>query len=585
MKRILGIAAGILLTCVLAMSASAVTMYSSDGRTIEVEWNDVAAHKKVGWYESVNMYKTDGSVMLSVNPFEVQKYENEGWVRGTKMYNLSIGLEIKNNGYSQYASEAYGDNPSYVKKCNPLADKTQDEQNGWFEGVVAFDARNNICVIPPYEVIAQKGYTRAVTLYAPDGRILYVHPNEAQIYKNAGWKEGIILFAEIYDGKFKTSVNEDIGFNDSPEGERKYKQYVQEQERIKRLTFTVTKTVNPYTWDNELGNWCRAVKMFARDGRTLIIPSIQEYQYEKLGWYSGIIFYNANNEERIIPSFELGGYGETVREEEGSREVGTISVVGVRGETDEIRQLAAEGWLMPIEVYAVSENQNDVNLVPVADSSSDYRYVKRPQYKTLQINPHFLEDYLNAGWLKSRPRFMCSADGRVICVEDDKAEEYEKVGWYSYYQIMYSEDGRTIYVPKEYIETYKAVGWYTSKNELMVTVYAADGRTMQIFRGQLEAYKAVGWYPGITIYKAINKNEYNDGDKYNSGDIFDHVVPGYCCSKRINPYEFEDYAKHGWYTEPVIYVRKKNSYIVIFSSQFADYKAEGWEMLPTIFWW
>ncbi len=140
----------LLLIVVLSMSvftpcASAATMYSLDGRTIEVANWEIEAYRQVNWYygKPTTMYAPDGRT-LTIGENDVEAYENVGWYWGkpVTMYNWdgTRTLIIGENRVELYKSV------------------------GWF-------------------------YGKPVTMYAKDGRTLLVGENEVEAYKNVGWYE------------------------------------------------------------------------------------------------------------------------------------------------------------------------------------------------------------------------------------------------------------------------------------------------------------------------------------------------------------------------------------------------------------
>lgn len=538
MKRFLGFAAVVFTAFLLAVGVSAVTMYSSDGRTVEVEYDEVDDYEAVWWKREMKVYKPDGSSM-AINPFEINKYEAEGWCREVTYYKTYIGELVANASSSSYynayeTTDVYSIRDSIYARCiynggystkgSPF-DEESYEKNGYYKGVTEYRSYSGENVLPPFNYyradlpVAYKT-CRAVTLYSPDGRILNVHPSNADNYRKVGWKDGIIAFKRV---DYTPRDANDCGY------------------------FWTTKTVSPFCTQKQLEKldeegWVKGVYLFSASYPAQLLPPSETEVHIISGWKRGVAVYSADGSRTMIPS-------------------------------DEYEKYYNNGWRIAVYVFSIDETMTSV--------------------KELEVNPYFVEEYVAAGWLQAHPRTMYSIDGREIYVPQDKVEEFRSVGWYSDksevtvtmyadertievfkgqiadYQavgwslepvrIMYAEDGREIYVPESQIEAFEAVGWYTNKYELMVTVYSADGNTMEIFRGQIEAYKAVGWYPEITVYKV--DSQYSSGYK----------------STTINPFDFEKYAKGGWYSEPVkkLYSIYGDSTVAPIS-QIAAYNAVGW---------
>lgn len=86
MKRLMYIilATSLLLTGAFT-NASASTLYAPDGRTIDVNDNEVQKWVNVGWSKAETLYAPDGRT-ISVSPFDTQKWINVGWLKGTTVY-------------------------------------------------------------------------------------------------------------------------------------------------------------------------------------------------------------------------------------------------------------------------------------------------------------------------------------------------------------------------------------------------------------------------------------------------------------------------------------------------------------------
>ena len=524
MKRIFGVIAGVLFACLLAFGASAVTMYSSDGRTIEVEWYDIETYEAVWWRKEIKVYKPDGTSM-AINPFEVDKYEAEGWCRELKYYRSSIGAgDAFNNRGS-----IYDNSPEHTYYASPYGDHYSKDPTyyTYFKGVLTYyNNYNNYC---EYKNSSPFNYyypsSKAVyTMYAPDGRILFVKPSEVQAYRDAGWYEGIILFKKLVD------YDED-----------RYPQTVE---------YNVTKTISPFSTEEQLkmnreAGWSEGVKMYSPNGGTQIFPSYQADLYRRNGWYYGYTMYNSNGEVKTVPGYDYDNYYNN-------------------------------GWRVSVTMYSIDETMTNVTEIEINPYLRDeYLAVGYLDFSPLKmysmdgreiyVAQNRVTDFQSVGWYldKADVTVTMYADERTLEVFKGQIADYQAVGWsLEPVRIMYAEDGRTIYVPESQIEAFEAVGWYTSKYDVMITVYAADGRTMKIFRGQTEAYKAVGWYPAITIYTI----------KYNTS-----FGGNYMATKEINPFEFESYSKENWFTEPVVKLYSLYGDSVIApKSQIEQYRAVGW---------
>ncbi|MCH5187132.1 MAG: hypothetical protein J1F63_01915 [Oscillospiraceae bacterium] len=142
LKKIISTMAMMALTLSAAVSSSAVTMYSPDGRTAEMEESQSRSRSIIGWYTEppILMYAADGDI-LYVIPSEVEAYKSVGW------YTEPPVLMYAADGRTLYVI------PSEVEAYEAV---------GWHTDI-------------------------PVKMYAADGRTLDVSPSEVDAYKAVGW--------------------------------------------------------------------------------------------------------------------------------------------------------------------------------------------------------------------------------------------------------------------------------------------------------------------------------------------------------------------------------------------------------------
>ena len=178
----LTLASGILLT----QTISAATMYALDGRTLEVNDNEIEAYRQVNWYygKPVTMYALDGRT-LTVGENDVEMYRQVGWYYGkpVTMYALDgRTLTVGENDVEMY------------------------RQVGWYYGkpvtMYALDGRTLTVGENDVEMYRQVGwyYGKPVTMYAPDGRTLTVGKNDVEMYENVGWYRTAAEARKTYAG-------------------------------------------------------------------------------------------------------------------------------------------------------------------------------------------------------------------------------------------------------------------------------------------------------------------------------------------------------------------------------------------------
>lgn len=180
MKRLVSFIIMILLLTNVFIIASVaneetVTMYTEDGRTLEVEKPYVEAHENVGWFVGpvVTMYSNDGRT-LTVNETKVKLYEDLGWYTEpvTLMYSLDGRMLYVMNSYVEAHKKA-----------------------GWYTEPVtlmySLDGRTLVVGKQYVEAHEKVGwYTEPVTvLYSTDGRTNIVKKSEIAINKKVGWFE------------------------------------------------------------------------------------------------------------------------------------------------------------------------------------------------------------------------------------------------------------------------------------------------------------------------------------------------------------------------------------------------------------
>lgn len=164
-----------------------VTMYSTDGRTIDVYRPEVENYKKVGWYEWSELYTTlysKNGQSIAVNKSEVDNYKQSGWCEWDELY------------VTMHAEDG--------RTLTVWKDKVDDYINvGWFlspdEYVTLYHTsyryfieKFDVPIAKTNEYI-QKGYLDVINedyvtvLFSADDRKLAVKNAEVETYKKLGW--------------------------------------------------------------------------------------------------------------------------------------------------------------------------------------------------------------------------------------------------------------------------------------------------------------------------------------------------------------------------------------------------------------
>lgn len=166
-----------------------VTMYASDGRTINVNADDIQKWKDVGWFETaedakiITMYSMDGRT-LDIPQYYREVYNNVGW------YNTKEEVTITMYSMDGRSLQVFKDVAEEFHKV------------GWYYDIAdvtvkMYDADGNEYTVYKDNVAAEKekGLSTNIhdfrqVMFSADGRFLYVKFDEVEAYKNVGWYQG-----------------------------------------------------------------------------------------------------------------------------------------------------------------------------------------------------------------------------------------------------------------------------------------------------------------------------------------------------------------------------------------------------------
>ena len=165
------------LPSVSILAAGPVKMYATDGRTVQVDSNDVDAWKAVGWHEgteSIGVYAADGRTMY-VFYKDLAAYKNVGWyiLPPVTMY-AADGRTMLVDGAEV---EAY-------------------KNVGWFVSppitMYAPDGRTVLAAgtdVAAWKAVGWYDY-KIITVYNNTGNSMVIAENALSEYKSKGWHEG-----------------------------------------------------------------------------------------------------------------------------------------------------------------------------------------------------------------------------------------------------------------------------------------------------------------------------------------------------------------------------------------------------------
>lgn len=168
---------------VASSSVPTKTIYTVDGKTINIPESEVEAYKKLCWYtEPVQiMYATDGRVS-AVAQNKVESYKKDGWY---------LEPIVK-----MYAADG---RTMYIEKSKVDEQKTV----GWYLEPVcimyAADGSTTIIDKSELEQYQQKGWYQypVITVYATDGSSALINKEELSAYEEKGWNTECLPDASI----------------------------------------------------------------------------------------------------------------------------------------------------------------------------------------------------------------------------------------------------------------------------------------------------------------------------------------------------------------------------------------------------
>lgn len=142
-----------------------VTMYATDGRTINVPAENVELWKNVGWYDSpmTTVYALDGR-QLVIPQTTLNDWLQVGW------YSEPVMLVYAGDGRNQII---------------PKADLQEWKNAGWFDYPVTL-------------------------MYAPDGRKEYVHCDNVSQWESVGWYRYPVCYVYAIDGRVQIIPKSDV---------------------------------------------------------------------------------------------------------------------------------------------------------------------------------------------------------------------------------------------------------------------------------------------------------------------------------------------------------------------------------------
>ena len=168
---------------------SPVTLYASDGRTRQVDADDVERWVAVGWFRTpeeakiITLYSTDGRT-LDIPEYYRETYNNVGW------YNTKEEVMVRMYSTDGRTLEVFKD----LSEAH--------HQVGWYYNlsdvtVKMYDSQGNEYTVFKDNIDAEKekGLTTNINevrqlMFSADGRFMHISFDEVQAYNEVGWYTG-----------------------------------------------------------------------------------------------------------------------------------------------------------------------------------------------------------------------------------------------------------------------------------------------------------------------------------------------------------------------------------------------------------
>ena len=387
--------------------APVITMYALDGKTKMVKKTDVAAYKKVGWYDKksdviATMYATDGRTK-EVFKANVEKEKAAGWfkTKPVKMYTI--------DGRTKYVE---------------ATDVAAYKNVGWFK-------------------------TKPVKMYSADGRTKYVEATDVEANKKVGWFKTTPVKMYATDGRTKYVESTDVEAN-------------------RKVGWFTTKPVKMYAVDGrtkyvestdvaankKVGWYLEAMAMvYTTDGRTKVVKKTEVEAYKKVGWFKTkpVKMYTVDGRTKYVESTDV----------EANKKVGWFK-------TKPVKMYSADGRTKYVESTDVAANKKVgwFKTKPVKMYSADGRtkYVESTDVTANKKAGWFKTKPVKMYSADGRTKYVESTD----VTANKKAGWYDKKS--DAYQLLYSADGRIMYAPKAKVSQYTSAGWSTKYTEFAPTV-------------------------------------------------------------------------------------------------------------------
>ena len=375
-----------------------MTVYSADGREMDISVLQEPDYKEVGWSESVVLYSyNDGKFTagISVKPYEIEEYRKQGWYTE----------EETKNTVTMYAQDDAGNFTRTLVVPERLIDTYRNV--GWYtegekylkihrktelpiELVRAAYGGNEVTRIDKFDIVSVENL--------PGKYLNRIHYELECTDVSGSGSSYMILYCYDAAGEHIKTVNI-----------RKYNDYVDVPDTTAMIELSIEKEAE----NNQMYFYCEYANVYATDGRVLKVPTLQVPIYELVGWHGEVAMYakdEAGNYTRSIKisPFEVEAYEavgwsskerilyditeEAFNEFKGAKQypemfnttlvgVGTLSGTRFEQKAYDLRTKAMDTWRsaigrpMGVMGYNLSENSIGTPKISIAFANISYKKV------------------------------------------------------------------------------------------------------------------------------------------------------------------------------------------------------------------
>ena len=274
-----------------------MTVYSADGREMDISVLQEPDYKEVGWSESVVLYSyNDGKFTagISVKPYEIEEYQKQGWYTE----------EETKSAVTMYAADSAGNFTRTLIVPQRLVEAYRAV--GWHteEEKTLLYRKTQLPVILKNKSGAE---TRIDSFEITSVEAISAYNIEVK-FKIKGNK---------FNGKYWDSIHAicyDVNGNYIETRDMTY--LYDDEERTDDVmlpinTASIELVANDPVEDSQSYLYCKYVNVYAPDGRVMGVTDLQVPTYELVGWYREVTLYALSEngtKSVVIPAYKQADY-------------------------------------------------------------------------------------------------------------------------------------------------------------------------------------------------------------------------------------------------------------------------------------